>query len=162
MNVFVESLLTAWERNNQYGQKLVADLSEEQLIVQPAPDTNHPAWVFSHLNAYHGVLHSLLKGETPDDPLHHPFGMKSKPQQDRSIYPSKEALVAAWTTGHADVAAALASAPEAQFEKIMPLERWRKPFPKVGNVLAYVMIAHENIHLGQLSTWRRVQGLPAV
>ncbi|MCC6680365.1 MAG: DinB family protein [Phycisphaeraceae bacterium] len=162
MNVWIESLLLAWQRNADYGRKLVADLTQEQMLVQPAPATNHPAWVMSHLIAYHGVLLALLQGKTPDDPLNHRFGMKSKPETDASLYPSKDELLAAWVKHHEDIAAALAGADESLFDQPMPLERWKKPFPKIGSLLGYVMIAHEGIHLGQLSTWRRVQGLPAV
>ncbi len=162
MNVWIESLLSAWQRNGDYGRKLIADLTQAQMIVQPAPATNHPAWVMSHLIAYHGVLLALLQEKTPDDPLNHRFGMKSKPEADASLYAGKDELLAAWVKNHEDIATALAGADESLFDQPMPIERWRKPFPKIGSVLAYVMIAHEGIHLGQLSTWRRVQGLPAV
>ncbi|MFM7242970.1 MAG: hypothetical protein ACKO40_02175 [Planctomycetaceae bacterium] len=29
----------------------------------------------------------------------------------------------------------------------------------VGDCFVFVMAAHENMHLGQLSAWRRVQGM---
>jgi hypothetical protein len=47
-------------------------------------------------------------------------------------------------------------------KRAMPLERWKATFPKVGSILGYLMLVHESTHLGQISMWRRVQGLPAV
>ena len=162
MNTFVESLLSAWRANGDYAQKLVADLVDEQMIIQPQPKMNHPAWILSHLNAYHPVLIGLVRGQTPDDPILHRFGMKSHPEQDASLYGTKEQLIATFKQGHGELDELMQSVDVAVFEKRMPLERWQTRFPKVGSVLGYVMIAHEATHLGQLSVWRRVQGLPSV
>ena len=51
-----QSILYAWEKNRDYGERLVADLTEQQLVRQPGPGMNHPAWVFSHLNIYLPVI----------------------------------------------------------------------------------------------------------
>jgi hypothetical protein len=32
----------------------------------------------------------------------------------------------------------------------------------MGDCFVFVMAAHENMHLGQLSAWRRVQGMARV
>jgi hypothetical protein len=42
------------------------------------------------------------------------------------------------------------------------LPRWKEIMPTVGIALPYLLLVHENQHLGQLSAWRRVLGLPAV
>ena len=41
----------------------VEDVSESRMTEQPGAIVNHPAWTLSHLNAYAGVLLSML-----DDP----------------------------------------------------------------------------------------------
>jgi len=161
-HVFIESLLTGWNHNRDYANKLVADLTDEQMILQPQPDMNHPAWIFCHLNAYHPVIATILRGEKPDDPLHHPFGQKSKPQADVSLYGSKDALLNAYNEGHEQVAVALKEGGEVAMERLMPLERWQTRFPKVGSILGYIMLVHESTHLGQISAWRRMQSLPSV
>jgi len=162
MNSLANSLSIGWQRNGDYAAQLISDLSEEQMVVQPATGMNHPAWIFSHLNAYHPVLLSLLRGQTFEDPKFHPFGMQSQPQADRSVYASKSDLLSSFELGHADVAAVLSAAPSAALEQPMTLDRWKTPFPTVGSSLGYLMLAHESTHLGQLSAWRRVQGLPSV
>jgi hypothetical protein len=123
---------------------------------------NHPAWVLSHLNAYHPVIVALLQGKTFDDPKEHPFGMKSKPVVDAGAYPAKQALVEAFVRGHEAVVAALQEADPAVLDGEVMLERWRKYFPSVGVVLGYLTLLHEATHLGQLSAWRRVQGMASV
>ena len=162
MSTLIDGLLFGWNKNLEYGTNLVADLSEEQMALQPAPGTNHPAWIFSHLGAYHPVIASLILGEEFEDPKQHRFGMLSKPEPDASLYGSKAELQAAWEKGHADVAAALSDEGEIALERSMKLERWKAIMPKSGIALPYLMLVHENTHLGQLSAWRRVQGLPAV
>ncbi|MEX2213082.1 MAG: DinB family protein [Phycisphaeraceae bacterium] len=161
MSLLIESLLVGWNRNAEYASKLVADLSDAQMLLQPN-GANHPAWLFSHLNLYHPVLVAMVRGQAFEDPKVHKFGMQSKPEQDAALYGTKQQIIDTFLKGHADVAAALSAASEAALEKAMPLERWRAPFPKVGSILGYLMLVHESTHLGQISMWRRVQGMKAV
>jgi hypothetical protein len=166
MSIAIEGLLFGWNKNADYGPKLVSDLSDEQMVAQPAPagqaPSNHPAWVLSHLNAYLSVIEAIVAGQTFDDPKEHPFGMMSKPAADASLYPSKAELVATFTTGHERIAQALSEAPADLLQQTITLPRWKEVMPKAGIALPYLMLNHENLHLGQLSTWRRVQGMPSV
>ena len=63
---------------------------------------------------------------------------------------------------HAGVAAALPSIPESRWLETTPLEAVRGFLPTIGDCFVFVMAAHENMHLGQLSAWRRVQGMGRV
>jgi len=166
MASLVNGLLFSWDKNLDYGQKLVADLSDEQMAVQPhpgaGPGVNHPAWVLSHLSAYHPVIVKVIKGEPFDDPKGHPFGMQSKPEADRSVYASKEELVAGFVSGHTAVAEALKASGDAALDQAITLERWAPVMPTSAIALPYLMLVHENTHFGQLSAWRRIQGLPSV
>jgi hypothetical protein len=38
----------------------------------------------------------------------------------------------------------------------------RGGLPALGDCAVFVMAAHENMHLGQVSAWRRVQGMGRV
>jgi uncharacterized damage-inducible protein DinB len=51
---------------------------------------------------------------------------------------------------------------EAQLAAANPMQRLAERFPTTGHALTHVLVAHENLHLGQLSQWRRVLGLEAV
>ncbi len=161
-NVLIDGILFAWNFNRDYANRLLADLSDEQMVVQPQPGMNHPAWTLSHLNAYHPVILQMLRGEKPEDPLDHPFGQKSRPVADVSAYPSKQTLLEAFNRGHDEIAVALRDGGDAALMHPMPIERWKTRWDVVGKSLPYLMMYHESTHLGQLSAWRRVQGLPSV
>ncbi|MCP4095512.1 MAG: DinB family protein [Planctomycetaceae bacterium] len=162
----IDGFLFAWKKNQDYAPSLVADLTEEQMILQPAVDptapANHPAWVLSHLNVYIPIIGSIIKGEAFDDPKPHRFGMLSQPTSDPSTYQSKEELIAEFTNGHLAIAELLGNEDDRVFEKTVALPRWQEVMPTAAIALPYLMFNHENGHLGQVSAWRRIQGLPSV
>lgn len=165
MSVAIDGLLYCWNKNLEYGPALVADLSEEQMILQPVESgkpANHTAWVFSHLNVYLPLIACLIQGETFEDPADHPFGKNSKPESDPNLYGPKAALVEAYIQGHQKVADLLKGADDSVLEQDVLLPRWKQVMPKVGIILPYLMLTHECTHLGQLSAWRRIQGMPSV
>jgi len=162
MSSIVESLTFIWNKNLAYGQKLIADLYQEQMILQPGPEVNHPAWVFCHLNTYLPIIQAICREETYPDPKDSPYGMNSHPQADASLYPGKEELLNEFVKGHEEAEKALRSAPASMLEKDISLGRWKDSMKINLTILTYLMSLHENLHLGQLSAWRRVQGLPRV
>lgn len=162
MSVMIEALLLGWDRNLDYARRLLADVPQDRMSYQPAVNMNHPAWIFSHLNIYHAPMAAMLLGRPFDDPKGHPFGMGSKALPDASLYATREELLSAYERGHQNVALALRTGGQAALEATTPLERWRSAMPQVGIVLGYLMLVHESTHLGQISMWRRVQGMPSV
>ena len=162
MSVMIDGLLLGWDRNLDYARRLLADVPEDRMCYQPVVNMNHPAWVFSHLNVYHAPMVGLLSGKPFEDPKGHKFGMGSKCLADASQYASKNELLAAYERGHADVATAMRIGGQAALDADTPLERWRASMPKVGVALPYLMLVHESTHLGQISMWRRAQGMPSV
>ncbi|MCH2178135.1 MAG: DinB family protein [Mariniblastus sp.] len=166
MTPIIEGLLFCWNKNTAYAPKLIADLSAEQMLLQPAPSdmapSNHPAWVLSHLNVYLPVIEHLIRGEAFEDPRNHQFGMLSSPESDPNVYAPKEELLESFMAGHRSVADLLSQESDAVFEQAVQLPRWAAVMPTVGSALPYLMLNHENQHLGQVSAWRRIQGLPSV
>jgi hypothetical protein len=163
MSTMIEGLIYGFRKNMDYAAKLTADLSEDQMVAQPpgsAAVANHPAWVLSHLNIYLPVMEALIGGREFPDPKLHPFGMQSKPELDRSQYATKAELMQEFLQGHERVIDQLRAAGPAALERETSLERWKAIMPNVGYVLPYLMLNHENTHLGQLSAWRRILGLP--
>jgi len=162
----IDGFLFAWNKNKAYGASLIADLDQAQMTQQVAPDgqaaANHPAWVYSHLGVYVPVIEAIIKNETFADPKEHKFGMQSKPSSDASLYASKEQLLADFESGHDRVAQLLQEAGDAVLDNKITLARWEPVMPTASLALPYLMLNHENVHLGQISAWRRVQGLPSV
>ena len=90
------------------------------------------------------------------------FDWNSSPSSDASLYPSKAVLLKALEDAHLGIATALPSIPESRWSETTPLEAVRGFLPTLGDCFVFVMAAHENMHLGQLSAWRRVQGMGRV
>ena len=166
MSAIIDGYLFAWNKNKDYAPKLVADLTQDQMCLQVAPEgqspANHPAWVLSHLNVYLPIIASIIRDDSFEDPKHHPFGMLSKPESDPSIYASKDELLETFLVGHDEVAKLLSQADDSVFAQKVKLPRWSEVMPTAGMALPYLMFNHENGHLGQVSAWRRIQGLPSV
>jgi Protein of unknown function (DUF664). len=162
MKPFIPSLLRSWANQRDYAQKLVADLSDEDMVSQPVPGVvmNHPAWTLGHLAAYPPVLTAMLLGQPFTDPMHSPYGRGSMPKE--SGYPPKAQLLAEFLDGHDRLAAAVEAAPESAWSAPIPLARWEQRFPEVADAVIYLMLSHEATHLGQISAWRRAGGRPAV
>lgn len=166
MSHAINGLIFCFKKNLDYAPKLVADLSESQMAAQPVENlpaaANHPAWVLSHLNVYLPIIEALIKGEPFEDPKPHPFGMQSKPESDRSIYAPKAELVNEFVNQHESIIRLLEKSDDSILAQPVALPRWQAIMPLAGIALPYLMLNHENGHLGQVSTWRRVLGLPSV
>lgn len=159
----ISHLLHTWNLNLAYARRLVTDLAEEQMTVQPAQGMNHAAWVLGHL-ACSGDLFAPLIGSKPVCPPEWQplFDWNSTPKAGSAQYPSKAELLAAIEAVHAGIAAALPVVPASRWTDPMPIDEIRGLLPTLGDGFVFVMTAHENMHLGQLSAWRRAQGMPRV
>jgi hypothetical protein len=146
-----------------YCRLLTADLKDEQLCVQPLEGINHPAWIMSHLAIATDYAARLL-GEPwacPKD-WHEKFGPGSKVSPERSNYPSKAELLAVLEAGHARVTKAAGQVSEVRLQLPQPSRVFKEELPTVGDLLTHLITSHPAIHLGQLSAWRRMMGLPRV
>lgn len=166
MSAVIDGLISGFRRNQEYGERLVRDLTDEHMTLQPSGEremaVNHPAWAFCHMNIYLPVIQSVIKAEQFEDPKNHRFGMNSKPETEFARYGTRQQIMSEWMGGHEAVCALLESSEDVVFEQPVRLERWSGVMPNAGICLPYLMLNHENMHLGQISAWRRVLGLPSV
>jgi hypothetical protein len=161
----MDLIIPTFKLNLWYSQRLVADVSDEQMCAQPVPGRvmNHAAFVLGHLAWAAGDVASGFLGL----PLMCPegwkdlFGQGAQPLADRSRYPSRAVLLKTLEDAHARLAEA---APKAKPELLAQAgpERMRDRFPTIGSVLVGLMTSHHASHNGQLSAWRRALGLPSV
>ena len=100
-------LLHAWNLNLGYAKRLVADVSDDKMALQPAPEMNHAAWVLGHLACTADMLGAMV-GVKPVCPPEWTalFDWNSSPSSDASEYPAKSVLLKALEDAHAGVAAA--------------------------------------------------------
>ena len=156
-------LLHTWTLNLGYAKRLVADIPDDKMAFQPASGMNHAAWVLGHLACTADMLGAMIGVKLVCPPEWTGlFDWNSSPSGDENRYPSKSVLLKALEDAHAGLAAALPSIPESRWSEPTPSEAVRGFLPTLGDSFVFVMAAHENMHLGQLSAWRRVQGMGRV
>jgi DinB family protein len=145
----------------QYCRMLVGDIADERMAEQPLPGVNHPAWVLGHLAFSADRARGLLgaKKELPAawTPL---FGPGSKPSPSRRDYPSKDELLRAVEEGFERLRQQAAAAVPEQLAQPTTNPYTKHALPTVKDGVAFLLSGHLGVHLGQLSTWRRMIGLP--
>jgi uncharacterized damage-inducible protein DinB len=163
----IDALLLMYDRNLDYAKRLTADIADDKFAAEPpgakAP-LNHAAWVIGHLahvcDFYGGAL-GATGGPTMPKDWGTLFGGSSKPEPGGN-YPPKAVLLKALEDGHARIKQ-LALQKPAEFWSQPPAdEKRRARFPTNAAMAVHIIVNHEAVHLGQLSAWRRAQGLPAV
>ncbi|MCY4074459.1 MAG: DinB family protein [Acidobacteria bacterium] len=152
-----EHALFTYRFNLGHLESLVKDLTDEQMVSQPNGVVNHPAWTLRHLASSSNFLATTL-GLESGTPAEWDARADGVPSGNASDFPSKDELLAALRAQHERVAEAVSNADPALFAKDSD-EQMRSYFPKVGDLIDYMLTAHEGTHIGQLSAWRRAMGL---
>jgi len=152
-----------------YAERLLAGVEAARFARFAAPggvivESNHPAFVYGHLSLYAPRVLRQLGHPAPAIPgqfeLRFSKDASCVDDQDGDLYPGRDEIVEFFLEGHRMVTAALRSTPDEVFERPNPAEgRMRELFPTIGSVQAYYCGGHLMVHLGQLSAWRRMEGL---
>lgn len=147
-----------------YGHMLVDDLDDARLADQPVEGINHPAWILGHLTFVAHRAKVLITGGEVDLPeaFVKQFGPGSKLTADRKDYPSKVELVRMLDESHDQLQRAAAAATPEVLAKPSQHPRTKDKLPTINELVAFLMTGHFAVHLGQLTTWRRIIGLPAL
>jgi hypothetical protein len=159
-----ESMVYAWDNQFRYAAALLEDVTDEQMVLRPGGNMNHPAWIIGHVSLYHPAALALLAGEPFEDPKNNDlFGFAGRgPVDDMRAYGSKRTLLEQFAAGHEQVARALLAAKPADFQRPPSLPRWAAQYPTVEFMLPDLLVFHESMHIGQISIWRRAAGLSGV
>jgi hypothetical protein len=145
----------------QYCRRLVGDLADERLAEQPQAGVNHPAWILGHLALTADGLQEMLGAQKTLPPEWKAlFGAGSKPSATRANYPSKPELVRAFEESYQQVRQRAAVASADQLSRPTTNPRIKESLPTAKDTLTFVLTGHMGVHLGQLSSWRRMIGLP--
>ncbi len=145
-----------------FAGRLVKDLSTEQMVAQPSGVINHPAWSLGHLVMAADRLGQLLGLESnAPEGWSETFKTGREPSGDPSAYPSKEAILGELQEQHARNAEAVKNVDASRLAEPNPHEATGKHFPTLGDIIVFLMTAHEMDHLGQIAAWRRAMGLDA-
>ena len=161
----IEFIIKQYDFNLEYAKVLVSDVSEELMTMKPAKGLdNHPAWTLGHLVSASADLASDL-GANFDVPkgwaelfIRNGPGDPRKPARDSTKYPSKMEIITELESQHNKVKALLKTMDENKFKESLTW-RFSNFMPTLGDVITFMCINHESMHLGQLAAWRRSIGL---
>ncbi len=160
----IPELVGSFDRSLAFMRELVADLSDEEMILQPPGVPNHAVWTLGH------VIHSCqaIAGELgvtpwlPDD-WEAQFGYGSAPATGPDSQGSHKAALLESLADAADrLRAVLLATDESRLKDPLPDEKTREILPTLGDALLQVVSGHTAFHAGQLAAWRRAIGRPPV
>ena len=141
-------------------EQLVEGVPEARWAEQPGGIRNHPAWTIGHLCCgYHMTLSLLGRESGVPEAWLETMDIGTIPVADRGAYPTKDELLEAYRDGHAKLAAAAKAMTQEESERELPMEEFRSFFPTIGHVVVYILLSHDQNHLGQLVAWKRAAGL---
>ncbi len=128
--------------------------------------SNHPAFVLGHLCLYPAEVLELL-GQDPAA-LQPPRGFEtvfSKDAQceddaDGTLYPPSDEIVDFFNRSYETAQEAVRAASDTQLTADNPQENPIQQFcPTLASLLNFYMVGHITVHLGQISAWRRREGM---
>jgi hypothetical protein len=155
-----------------YAKRLRSGLTAERFARLAAPggqtvDSNHPAFVYGHLSLYGSRIVEQLGGDAaaikPSEKFAEVFSKDARcvDDPDGTIYPAMEEVLQVFDHGYDAALEALRAADDALLQQPNPLEgRMAELFPTLGSMHGFYVGGHAMMHLGQLSAWRRMEGLP--
>lgn len=142
----------------EYAKQILADVDDSRMCEQPS-GLNHPAWLMLHLATAADYASSLLGGKGVCPEGWNALADTKKPQtQNRGDYPSKEELIKTFEAAFRNASDLFQKLSEDDLNKPQKLGFFEKELPTVGDMATFLIIAHTNLHLGQLSAWRRATG----
>jgi hypothetical protein len=164
-NVIADSL----QQSLRYGERLLKNVTAVRAARFAAPggvvvESNHPAFIYGHLSLYAPKILRLIGHPAPPVPDGFELAFSKDAacvdDVDGDLYPALDDIVAFFLEGHRMTIGALRSTPDAVFDQPNPAEgRMQELFPTIGSVQAFYCGGHMMMHLGQMSGWRRMEGL---
>ncbi len=157
----------------RYARRLLDSIPAERFARVACPGgapvpSNHPAFNVGHLACYPVRIAELL-GRDPaaaSAPANF-LALFSKDNQcvddpDGTIYPSKDEILSVFFATYEAAFQALRECDDQLLLAPNPVDSPLKNIcPTLGSMLAFYALGHVTSHLGQISTWRRMEGMPA-
>ena len=163
----VELVINQYDFNLRYAEALVADLEEKLMTSSPSMGLeNHPAFTLGHLVSGSALMAEDLGGEFempqgwPELFLRKGPGDPRLPLPDRDAYPLKKELLTELDNQHEKVKVLLLGKRSEDLEQKFGW-RFGQYMPTMGDLVLFMCVNHEAMHLGQLAAWRRAMGLPS-
>lgn len=132
------------------------DLTDEEMMRRPSPQSNHIKWQVGHLiAAEHDLIEKAAPGSMPPLPagFAERYAKEKSTVDDPAAFDSKEDLLAAAEAQRAGTLAALEKIDEGEFDKETGIEY----APTIGHLFS-LQGSHWMMHAGQWAVIRRQLG----
>lgn len=172
MGQFGAMIADAANVSQRYAKRLLVGIPVDRFARFAAPgkqmiESNHPAFILGHLSLYPFNVVRLLGLDTtavqPSDRFTALFSKEAKCQDDAHgiIYPSMQEVSEVFFQTYEIALNGMRDATDSQLAVDNPVDTPLKQVcPTLGSMLAFYLTGHVAMHLGQLSTWRRMEGMP--
>jgi hypothetical protein len=147
-----------------YGQKLCEDVPAESFGHMPPKGMNSALFNMGHLAIYADKGLALIGRQDLVQPLDAGWedlfknGAPCVEQDGR--FPGKEAVMRRFVERYGVLADALPAVPDSAFQQPNPMGgRMSEMLPTLGAAMMFMCGSHLQMHLGQVSSWRRAMGL---
>ncbi len=156
-----------------YAERLLKDVRADQFARLASPggvvvQSNHPAFVFGHLSLYPPRVLELLGRPVAEVAVPPSWeglfkaGCECRDDATGTIYPPMQQVTDQFFKGYKIAVEMLAAAEDAILLKENPTEgRMKELFPTIGAAMGFYVGGHVQMHLGQISAWRRAMGMAA-
>ncbi len=153
--------------------RLVVGIADDRFArwARPGGQTivsNHPAFALGHLCLYPLKVHQLLgQAVNAVQPLANYEALFSKDARCEddaagTLYPPRTEIVDFFNRSYQAAIETLRQTDDARLIAENPLDTpMKKMCPSLGSLLNFYMTGHVTTHLGQISAWRRMEGMPA-
>lgn len=158
----VKNIVWSLEQARKQTFSLVEDLNDEQICQRSTAGENPPIWILGHLLLGDIYLLSMLNNQELSADfinLLSKYGPNSNQTSNIENYDSKKNLVQRLTETNFQRLEAISKMKNT--EQPTPDENLAQTQPTIGHHLQ-MLVFHEGHHCGQISSWRKLQGLSAV
>jgi len=153
----------------EYAELLLKDVPTDRFARLACPGgqmvtSNHPAFLCGHLSLYGPKVMGFAGAdelEVPDQ-FEELFSQHSKcvDDADGTVYPDMSTITEFFFSGYNGALEAILASDAAVWGRPNPSQgRMAETFPTVGSLANFLVGGHVMLHLGQMSAWRRMQGL---
>ena len=145
-----------------YGESLLAELATDRTLTRMSDTGHHPMWLMGHLAFVGQRMVAAFGGEPAVDleDYGRRFGIGSELSDNPDDYPTWNQVLGVWRDAHRQLPELAPSLTDEQLAEPNENPRMSEALPTKADFYAFVLTGHEAMHLGQLSAWRRSQGLP--
>lgn len=153
-----------------YAERLLKDVTPSIFARFPSVDgahitINHPAFVFGHLSLYPVQLAEMVGVSTAGMEIPSRYselfkmGVECVDDPLGAIYPPMNELTETFFSATDALIGSLEAIAPEKLDLLLENPARREKFGTVGAFLTYILLAHPQSHLGQISGWRRCMGL---